>query len=268
MLIAEYTPELYNKGYERDVNYNLYLDIFKNVLDVRCYPLTIEFESGATTTITETSEIIELLCDKNSYSKVFLKRTTALYFYSDTEGEVYILKYKPMKDGFKARIALKPIPASRPRVSRFSTYYNEPYNTYKKTLEALFVNYKKYGVHEFTNLSVKATFYLAFPTRWSNELIGTCGKEAIRYRKANATRVDNNVDKLTVIRVIDKEFLEGKYAVTTPDIDNLAKALYDALNKVLFKDDQLISLSVSVKRYSKNPRTVFEIKKINGEENE
>ena len=32
------------------------------------------------------------------------------------------------------RIPLKPVPASRPRVSKWSTYYGKTYETYKKTL--------------------------------------------------------------------------------------------------------------------------------------
>ena len=40
-----------------------------------------------------------------------------------------------------------------------------------------------------------------------------------------------------------------------PDIDNLVKSVLDALNKVAYRDDALISSIFTKKRYSKNPRT-------------
>lgn len=52
---------------------------------------------------------------------------------------------------------------------------------------------------------------------------------------------------------------------TKPDIDNLVKAVLDACNKTLFKDDGMISDLNSKKRYSLNPRIELEIKEIENE---
>lgn len=49
---------------------------------------------------------------------------------------------------------------------------------------------------------------------------------------------------------------------TKPDLDNLVKAIWDSCNKVLFKDDGMISDLSAKKRYSLNPRIEFEIKEI------
>ena len=44
-----------------------------------------------------------------------------------------------------------------------------------------------------------------------------------------------------------------------PDVDNLAKFVMDAMNKVYWKDDSYISTCRIVKQYSNTPRTEIEI---------
>lgn len=60
-----------------------------------------------------------------------------------------------------------------------------------------------------------------------------------------------------------KEALEGTILpVTKPDADNYAKSLLDALNGVLFKDDnQIVDLNIK-KRYSEEAKAVVRIKQI------
>jgi Holliday junction resolvase RusA-like endonuclease len=44
-----------------------------------------------------------------------------------------------------------------------------------------------------------------------------------------------------------------------PDVDNLAKFVMDAMNKIYWKDDSYISTCYITKKYSTNPRTEIEI---------
>lgn len=50
--------------------------------------------------------------------------------------------------------------------------------------------------------------------------------------------------------------------ITKPDVDNYAKGIKDALNKIIWKDDsQVVDLRVQ-KFYSKNPRVEIRVKEI------
>ncbi len=62
------------------------------------------------------------------------------------------------------------------------------------------------------------------------------------------------------------EALSGKLRPTTkPDLDNIAKIVCDALNKVAYYDDnQVIELHVS-KFYSKQPKLVIHLKEVKDE---
>jgi len=52
------------------------------------------------------------------------------------------------------------------------------------------------------------------------------------------------------------------YPIVKPDIDNVAKAILDALNGVIYKDDnQIVELHIK-KLYSDNPRVVVKIEGI------
>lgn len=52
---------------------------------------------------------------------------------------------------------------------------------------------------------------------------------------------------------------ETMYCDKKPDIDNYFKAVADAVNGILYKDDGQIAMNVSRKVYSLNPRTEIEI---------
>ena len=56
--------------------------------------------------------------------------------------------------------------------------------------------------------------------------------------------------------------VEGSHKVTTPDIDNIAKAYLDILNGIAYSDDKLIARLICEKRYSFNPRVQIIITQI------
>lgn len=51
--------------------------------------------------------------------------------------------------------------------------------------------------------------------------------------------------------------VKRKYPVTRPDIDNYLKALFDAMNGVVFKDDSLVIEVIARKKYSPTPNFGF-----------
>ena len=57
----------------------------------------------------------------------------------------------------------------------------------------------------------------------------------------------------------------GKFRSKTPDVDNLQKIIFDALNKYVYKDDAQIVSSKTEKYYSTKPCTVIRITKIEQE---
>ena len=56
--------------------------------------------------------------------------------------------------------------------------------------------------------------------------------------------------------------VEGTFRAKTPDVDNVCKILFDAMNGMIFKDDKQVVFCHISKYYSMNPRTEIEIKEI------
>ena len=141
-------------------------------------------------------------------------------------------------------INIKPVPASRPRVTRWATFYSKPYQEYKDYLKCNIPNLVSIqdGV-----LCLKAIFYVPFPTKWDNE----------DFLNLYQDRFKN--ETLKGVRKHHKEELEGELAVTYSDVDNLVKALLDGLNGYSFKDDMQVAKMILEKRYSISPRTEFTV---------
>ncbi len=54
----------------------------------------------------------------------------------------------------------------------------------------------------------------------------------------------------------------SEWHTSRPDCDNLQKLVYDALNKVFWKDDSIICHISVIKKYSDTPRTEINIEEI------
>ena len=125
-----------------------------------------------------------------------------------------------------------PIPASRPRVSRWSTYYNEPYKSYKAFLEQYLSKYmdkdKNPVFSKYEPLIIHIDFHLPMP-------------QSISHKKQLKMELETHVRK--------------------PDLDNLAKAILDGMNKTIFADDGQIVYLVLRKYNSFFPRTEIKIVK-------
>ena len=124
--------------------------------------------------------------------------------------------------------SIPPKPASRPRVTRFGAYYSKTYTTYKKDMQQLIDKMKIDTFHGLIRVSMK--FYMPIPKAVSNK-----------------KRLE----------------MDGTYCDVGGDIDNLQKAVYDALNTIAWRDDkQIVSIGGIDKVYSTNPRTEITVEEI------
>jgi len=122
-----------------------------------------------------------------------------------------------------------PCPASRPRVTRWSTYYPKRYTKFKKDMQALTSEMETTPSEKL--LSVHVDFYIRMPKSWSKK---------------------------------KTEKLANTYCSNNSDIDNYIKAILDALNGVLFIDDRQVVEIFARKIYSKHSYMVYKHEEIYG----
>jgi len=125
-----------------------------------------------------------------------------------------------------------PVVASRPRVTKWSTYFKEPYNSYKKYLGNFFKEWILENHHEifpqYVPLRVDISFYMPIPKSTSK--------------------------KKTLVLQEEETFHTKAF-----DLDNAEKAILDGMNKKIWYDDGQIARLSSEKVYSGNPRTEITI---------
>ena len=117
---------------------------------------------------------------------------------------------------------INPVPAARPRVSRWSTYYPKKYTRFKKDMEALTSELNTTPCENLVCVSLK--FKIKIPASWS--------------KKKRLER-------------------ENTYCNNNSDIDNYIKAILDSLNGVYFLDDRQVVEVFASKKYSNDPKILF-----------
>ena len=122
---------------------------------------------------------------------------------------------------------IAPVPASRPRVTRWSTYFPKKYTQFKKDF-ALILDDLDVELSEGL-LYAKLDFFMQIPKSWSNK------------KKA------------------DKE---GKYADNNVDVDNLVKACLDSCEGVFYENDNQVAMIRARKFYSIDGRIEMELSSI------
>jgi len=128
---------------------------------------------------------------------------------------------------------INPCPASRPRVTRWSTYYPKKYTQFKKDMIAL--TSELYITPSESLLSVNIGFYIGMPKSWSKK---------------------------------KKELKNGQYCDNNADVDNYLKAILDSLNEVIYVDDRQIVEVYAKKLYSDKPCIEFNMKIIGDSTND
>ena len=125
---------------------------------------------------------------------------------------------------------INPVPAARPRVSRWSTYYPKKYTQFKKDMEALTSELNTTPCE--TLVCVSLEFMIKIPKSWSK-----------KKRLAG----------------------ENTYCNNNADIDNYIKAILDSLNGVFFIDDKQVVEVFAMKKYSNEPRILFKMMEMNND---
>jgi Holliday junction resolvase RusA-like endonuclease len=122
---------------------------------------------------------------------------------------------------------IAPVPASRPRVTRWSTYFPKKYTQFRKDF-ALILDDLDVELSEGL-LYAKLDFFMQIPKSWSNK------------KKANK---------------------EGKYADNNVDVDNLVKACLDSCEGVFYENDNQVAMIRARKFYSIDGRIEMELSSI------
>ncbi len=126
-------------------------------------------------------------------------------------------------------IQIAPYPAPRPRVTRFGTYNSPKYTEWKQTLASLVR--KQYTTITLSPVELEIVFIFTKPKSWSK-------------KKAQSTRLHT----------------------IKPDIDNLAKAVMDALTGVIYKDDGQVCKLNLCKQYGAKESIELNITELRGVE--
>ena len=119
----------------------------------------------------------------------------------------------------KVTFHVNPVPASRPRVTRWSTFYPKKYTQFKADMEVA-----KSDVHCVPledNVYAKLDFFVQIPKSWSKK---------------------------------KKLAKEGTFCDNNADIDNYCKAILDALNGKYYVDDRQIVMLKAAMFWSSTPR--------------
>ncbi|EOK16349.1 RusA family crossover junction endodeoxyribonuclease [Enterococcus faecalis] len=139
----------------------------------------------------------------------------------------------------KITLPLTPKPQSRPRFARrgnyVRTYEESAMTAYKRQVQS-YLRKAKPKIIEKGPIMVHVTFYVKPP------------KSAL-----------SNKQKRLDVK------LERMYCDKKPDTDNYFKAVTDAAEGILYKNDGQIAVMVCQKLYSLNPRTEIEIRRLEGE---
>jgi len=128
---------------------------------------------------------------------------------------------------------VNPVPASRPRVTRWSTYYPKKYTQFKLDMIAL-TSEMHFAPFEGL-LGVDIGFYIGMPKSWSKK---------------------------------KKKSKDGRYCDNNADVDNYLKAILDSLNEVVYVDDRQIVEISARKIYSDQPCIKFKMKIIGDSTND
>lgn len=122
---------------------------------------------------------------------------------------------------------IAPVPASRPRVGKWGTYYNKTYSDFREAMGKLLLGKRKPLAGA---LRTDVSFYFLLPKSYSKK---------------------------------KRDEMDGTYCVGVTDLDNLEKAIYDSLNGIAYDDDKQIVEHTTRKKWVKErPRIEVEIKNI------
>ena len=115
-----------------------------------------------------------------------------------------------------------PVPASRARVTRWSTFFPKKYTQFKKDMEMALGNTTFAPSTKL--IYAQLDFYVHIPKSWSKK---------------------------------KKSLKNGKYCDNNADIDNYIKAILDSLEGTYYENDKQIVMIRARKFYSETPRIEY-----------
>ena len=110
-----------------------------------------------------------------------------------------------MKNRVIVSFEINPTPASRPRVTRWGTFYGKKYKGFKKDMDELLSDTDKEWLEGL--IFADMTFFVAIPKSWSKK---------------------------------KKKLKSGQWCDNNADLDNYEKAILDSLSGAYFHDDRQI----------------------------
>ena len=139
-----------------------------------------------------------------------------------------------MKNTLCLTYNINPIPASRPRVTRWGTYYGKKYKNFKEEMK------EKTSYEDRQNLMntviwldglifADMTFFVPMARSWSNK---------------------------------KKSLKNGQFCDNNADLDNYEKAILDSLNGIYFKDDRQIVSQKSQKIWAETGKIKIILREI------
>lgn len=122
---------------------------------------------------------------------------------------------------------INPVPASRPRVTRWGTYYGKKYKQFKKDMGKLAINKDNIWLENL--ISADMTFFIPMAKSWSQK---------------------------------KKSSKNGQFCDNNSDLDNYEKAILDSLNTIYFEDDRQIVQQSSQKIWAEQGSIKIILKEI------
>jgi len=110
-----------------------------------------------------------------------------------------------MKNRVIVSFEINPTPASRPRVTRWGTFYGKKYKGFKKDMDELLSDTDKEWLEGL--IFADMTFFVGIPKSWSKK---------------------------------KKKLKSGQWCDNNADLDNYEKAILDSLSGAYFHDDRQI----------------------------